>query len=96
MMRLIPRLAVLMPSNTAEQSATEGSQAGENHIADESAAAGSEESVDAAALFPLLRVPSSRVAVAASTAAAAAASGAALVLFVVVPAVVVVFAPAVD
>lgn len=95
MMRLIPRLAVLVPSNTAEQSATEGSQAGENHIADESAAAGSEESVDAAALFPL-HVPSSRVAVATSAAAAAATSVSALVLFVVVPAVVVVFAPAVD
>lgn len=95
MVRLVPCLSVLVATDSAQQSAAYGPQAWKDHVAEYSAAAGSEESVDAAALFAL-HVPAPRFAVAVAAATPAAAAVSSLVVFVVVAAVVLVFAATVN
>ena len=89
-------LAILVASDSTQQRSSDGSQTREDHVANQSTTAGSEESVDATALLAL-DVLSPDVAIPSSTSAAAATSTAipSLIVFVVVT-FVVVFATAID
>lgn len=98
MIHLFSRFAILVPSNTTQQSTTDRSQTRENHIADERSASGSEESVHTAALLLLDVFCASAITIPPSTSAPAASAApvTALVVLVVIAAIVVVFAAAIN
>ena len=84
-----------MPSDSTQEGSTDRSQAGENHITNESSAARSQESVDTAALF-LLNVFAPGVVISSSASTATTAAVSSFVVLVVIALIVVVFAAAVD